>query len=72
MSDPIKEHGFTAVARDPKSLLGGQENNKTPQPVLVSDVNLPDTPLVKKVMEYVKQELPEQSFNHRFDKLQPK
>lgn len=65
MSDLIKEHGFTAVKRDPKSLFGGNKNNKEPQPVLVSDVSLPETPLVEKVMKYVKGELSEETFNHR-------
>ncbi|KAI9698972.1 MAG: hypothetical protein M1836_003161 [Candelina mexicana] len=69
MSDPVKEHGFTAVQRDPQTLLGGNENIKTPEPILVSDVHLPDTPLVKNVMQYAKQELPAETFNHRFDDI---
>ncbi|KAI9777155.1 MAG: hypothetical protein M1835_005309 [Candelina submexicana] len=68
MSDPVKEHGFTAVQRDPQSLFGGNKNNKTPEPILVSDVHLPDTPLIENVMQYAKQELPEETFNHRNEK----
>ncbi|KAI9819862.1 MAG: hypothetical protein M1827_006431 [Pycnora praestabilis] len=64
MSNPVKEYGFTALPRDSKALLNGKKNNKSPQPVLVSDLIFPDTSLVKKVMDYAKLNLRVETYNH--------
>ncbi|KAI9804283.1 MAG: hypothetical protein M1833_007090 [Piccolia ochrophora] len=64
MADPVIEYGFSAVARDPKVLLHGNINVKTPGPVLVDDISFPDSALAKQVEDYAKRELREQTFNH--------
>lgn len=62
--DEIKEHGWTAQPRDPAAVLKGQKNIEDPQPQLVENIDLPDSPLAKAITEYAKRELPEQTFNH--------
>jgi cyanamide hydratase len=62
--DAVREYGLTALPRDLKILLNGAKNNKDPAAVRVSDIQLPDTPLARKVIEYAKSELQEQTFNH--------
>lgn len=63
-SDPVKIHGWTALPRDPSVILNGKRNIKSPEPVKVESIVLPDTELSKVVMEYAKKELPEETFNH--------
>lgn len=60
----IKEYGWTALSCDPKIWGGIKNHNKAPVPQLCADVPLPNTPIVKAAMEYVKKELPEHTFNH--------
>ena len=64
MADPVPTYGWTALPRDPSVILHGKENVKDPQPVKVADVQLPDTDLAKKVLEYARKELREETFNH--------
>ncbi|KAH0566343.1 hypothetical protein GP486_000249 [Trichoglossum hirsutum] len=64
MSNPIRDYGFSALPRDPAVILQGRKNNRNPLPVAVSDIELPDTPLAKAVLEYAKKELREETFNH--------
>ena len=64
MADPILIHGWTALPLDSSVLLHGRENLKVPQPVMVDDVRLPDTDLAKKVLEYARKELKEETYNH--------
>lgn len=64
MNDPITTHGWTARPRDVSILLTGKKNIKSPEPVKVENISLPDTQLAKAVMEYAKQELREETFNH--------
>ncbi|KAI9677070.1 MAG: hypothetical protein M1817_006909 [Caeruleum heppii] len=59
-----KEHGWTAVPRDPSVLLKGQQTNHEPVPVLVKDITVPDTPLASRIQEYAQRELQEETFNH--------
>jgi len=63
-SDPVKAYGWTALPLDVKVLLESRTQQQTPEPVLVSSVPLPDTPLVKAVHKYAKQELAPETFNH--------
>lgn len=63
-SDPIKTYGWAALPRDPSVILNGKKNVKTPEPVKVDSIRLPDTDLAKSVMEYAKKELREETFNH--------
>ncbi|KAI9761610.1 MAG: hypothetical protein M1840_001750 [Geoglossum simile] len=62
--DPTREYGLTALPRDLKVLLNGAKNNKDPVAVMVDDIHLPDTPLARKVVDYARNELQEQTFNH--------
>lgn len=60
----IKEYGWTALSCNPQEWGGVAEYNKAPVQQLCADVPLPDTPVVRAAMAYVKEELPEHTFNH--------
>jgi len=62
--EQIKEYGWTALSCDPQKWGGIVKYHKEPVPQLVADVVVPDTPIVKAAMEYVKNELPPHTFNH--------
>ena len=64
MSDLVKEHGWTAVPRDPCALLNGKKNVKDPKPRYVQNITVPQTPLANAVHDYAKRKLIEQTFNH--------
>lgn len=59
----MSQHGFTALPRDINVLLNGRKNIKTPEPVTVNDIMLPETPLAEKVQEFAKRELREETYN---------
>lgn len=59
----MSQHGFTALPRDINVLLNGRKNIKNPEPVTVNDIMLPETPLAKKVQEFAKRELREETYN---------
>lgn len=60
----VEEYGWTAVSCDPQQRAATNPPTKPSVPQLVKDTTLPDTPLVKDAMEYVKAELPAHTFNH--------
>ena len=62
MSDPIRQHGWTAVPRDASAVLSSRDKLRelTPRPVNAFE----KTPLADAVTAYAKQELSEQTFNH--------
>lgn len=62
--EQIAEYGWTALSCDPEQWGGNKNNNHDPVVQLCNQVPLPDTPLVKAVVEHVKNELPEHTFNH--------
>jgi cyanamide hydratase len=62
--EQILEYGWTALPCDPSQWGGDKKNHHNPTPQLCEQVPIPDTPLVKAAMEYVKSELPEHTFNH--------
>ncbi|KAI4743697.1 cyanamide hydratase [Aureobasidium sp. EXF-12298] len=62
--EQIAEYGWTALSCNPSQWGGNGKNNPEPMPQLCSQIPLPETPLVKAAMEYVKAELPEHTFNH--------
>jgi cyanamide hydratase len=64
--EAIKQYGWTAIPVEPKltTWLGDKKFVNAPVPQLCSQVPLPDTPVVKACLEYVKAELPEHTFNH--------
>ncbi|KZF26328.1 cyanamide hydratase [Xylona heveae TC161] len=62
--EAVTKHGFTAVPRNPTSILQGQTVIKPPQPVMVSDIPRPASPLVEQVVQFVRAELPDETFNH--------
>ncbi|KAL2049676.1 hypothetical protein ABVK25_010017 [Lepraria finkii] len=64
MTDSIATHGWTAQPRDVSILLSGKKNIKSPEPVKVEFIPMPDSQLAKEVMEYAKKELREETFNH--------
>lgn len=59
----MSQHGFIALPRDINVLLKGKENINDPEPVMVRDITLPQTPLAKKVQEFAKMELREETYN---------
>lgn len=64
MSDVLKNHGWTAVPRDPSALLHGKKNVKDPKPHYVESITVPQTPLANAVYDYARRQLIEQTFNH--------
>ncbi|KAG7287403.1 hypothetical protein NEMBOFW57_006914 [Staphylotrichum longicolle] len=64
-SDPIAEHGWTAVPVDAEAIFKGKPYLYKPVPVLVKDMHFPsDDPIVAKVQQYAKEHLPQQTYNH--------
>ncbi|KAK8063450.1 Cyanamide hydratase- HD-type [Apiospora saccharicola] len=64
-AEDIAKHGWTAVPLDADAIFGDKPFLHEPVPVLVDDIPFPsDDPLVAKVQEYVRRELPEPTFNH--------
>ncbi len=64
MSNPVQNFGFSALPRDPNVILQGKKNNTEPKPISVSQVNVPATPLAKKVQDYAQRELRTETYNH--------
>jgi cyanamide hydratase len=65
MSDPITEHGWTAVPVDPEAIFNGRPYLHKPAPVLAKDIHFPsDDPIVAKVQAYAKERLAPQAYNH--------
>lgn len=59
----MSQHGFTALPRDINVLLNGRKNIKDPEHIMVDEMALPETPLAKKVQEFAKTELREETYN---------
>ncbi|KAK3068224.1 hypothetical protein LTR53_014380 [Teratosphaeriaceae sp. CCFEE 6253] len=64
MSDAQHEHGWTAVSRSLENLMASREEKRPSQPVSVEEIPLPNTPIVKSVMQYAQDRLPAETFNH--------
>ena len=64
MSKMTEAHGWTAVPRSLNKLVAGAKDAQHSSPIKVEDIPIPDTPLAQTVMQYAKQHLPEQTFNH--------
>ncbi len=64
MVDSVTSHGWTAVPRDASILLTSVGNVGNIEPVKVNEVWLPDTEQARKVLEYARRELTEETFNH--------
>ncbi|KAK8029971.1 hypothetical protein PG993_011262 [Apiospora rasikravindrae] len=64
-AEDIAKHGWTAVPVDANAIFGDKPFLHEPAPISADDIPFPsDDPLVAKVQEYVRQELPEPTFNH--------
>lgn len=61
--EKMSKHGFTALPRDINILLKGGKNIRDPEPVMVDQMVPPETPLAKRVQEYAKEELREETYN---------
>lgn len=59
----MSQHGFTALPRDISVLLNGRKNIKDPEHVMIDEMAPPGTPLAKKVQEFAKSELREETYN---------
>lgn len=64
MSQALESYGWAAQPRDVSVLLGGKKNNKAPEPQTVANTKLPDTPLARSILEYAREELTTETFNH--------
>lgn len=65
MADEIAQNGWTAVPVDAAKILQDKPYLHEPAPLLVSDIPFPsDDPVVARVQQYVKEKLPEQTYNH--------
>ncbi|KDQ55949.1 hypothetical protein JAAARDRAFT_133045 [Jaapia argillacea MUCL 33604] len=68
VSDPVAFYGFTPVPRDPEVLFKDHPTASGDHPkqdlLEVSNIPLPDSPLVNDVKAFVKNHLDEQTFNH--------
>ncbi|KFY33175.1 hypothetical protein V495_08359, partial [Pseudogymnoascus sp. VKM F-4514 (FW-929)] len=62
--EDIAAYGFTALPRSTAALLATRKDIQEPTELGVDDIPIPDTALVKKVLEYAKKELPVETFNH--------
>ncbi|KAK9460693.1 uncharacterized protein V1516DRAFT_625775 [Lipomyces oligophaga] len=59
------DYGFFSVPRKVEELLKGEKYLHAPTPVDVSkEIAFPSTPIVNAAREFVKQKLPEHTFNH--------
>ncbi|KAK4240512.1 hypothetical protein C8A03DRAFT_41934 [Achaetomium macrosporum] len=64
-SDAIAEHGWTAVPVDADAIFKGKPYLHEPSALLVDDIHFPsDDPIVAKVQQYAKEQLPAQTYNH--------
>lgn len=64
-TDIVALHGWTAVALDPKAILGGKPYINKPESLLVKDIKFPsDDAVVSRVYEYAKEKLSGPTFNH--------
>jgi len=63
-SDPVKAYGWTALPRKLETLLSTRQNTSNPPAVTVDSIKVPDTNLAKSILEYAKNELPNETFNH--------
>ncbi|KAK8062374.1 MFS transporter [Apiospora hydei] len=63
--EDIAKHGWTAVPVDANAIFGDKPFLHDPAPISADDIPFPsDDPLIAKVQEYVRRELPEPTFNH--------
>lgn len=64
-NDTVAVHGWTAVQRDPKVLLSGNEYINEPASILVKDIPFPSNEtLVARVQDYAKEKLPLPTYHH--------
>lgn len=64
-AEDIAKHGWTAMPVDANAIFGKKPYLYEPASISVDDIPFPsDDPLVAKVQEYVRRELPEPTFNH--------
>lgn len=64
MSKTVQEHGWTAVPRSLEKLVTRRKNPQPSKPMTVDEIPQPDSPLVRSVMKYARENLPGQTFNH--------
>jgi len=63
-TDPVKAYGWTAQRRKTDELLATRTGVKDAEPIPLTSIKLPDSKLAKTVMDYAKNELPLETFNH--------
>ena len=65
MPDETKEHGWTAVPRSLSQLVADRADPQPSKPVTIGEIPFPETtPLVQQVVQYAKDNLPTETYNH--------
>ena len=64
MTDAGQEHGWTAVPRSLQKLVTSRKNPKPSTPMTVDEISVPEGELVQHVLNYAKDNLPPETFNH--------
>jgi len=66
MSNPVEAYGWTAVPRKISTLLANSaaSSSSPAEPLSISALPLPDSPLAKAVHQYAQSELQVETFNH--------
>lgn len=59
--DTTSTYGFTALPADQSKTLPA---TKTPSPVSISDLPIPNSPLAQRINAYAKHELPPDTYRH--------
>ncbi|KAH8598980.1 urea hydro-lyase cyanamide [Bisporella sp. PMI_857] len=60
----VEKYGWIAVPRDVSILLSKSANNGSADPIQVSSITVPSTPLSDAVHQYAQSRLPVETFNH--------
>jgi len=64
MMEAIQGHGWTAVPRSLEKLVTSRKNPKPPAPMTLAEISIPESDLVQQVLNYAKENLPPETFNH--------
>lgn len=59
-----QQQGWTAVPRSLSKLINDRPDPHSPSPIKVSDIELPDSPLVRAALDYAEANLPKPTLSH--------
>lgn len=64
MSKTVEEHGWTPVPRSLDKVLESRSDPKQPAAIELEEIPLPESPLVRTITKYARENLPKETFNH--------